>query len=295
MTAPNSPHVVVDPTRGPRRRRAVLAAVIGSLLLATVVAKAATALVGQNLGERAWRHGDHVAAERWFALASHVNLVERWISPYNLGVVAWSRGEWQDAADLFGDAAEVAPAHAMCRVLLNQSLSLESLGDAQTQQNDEPGAARTYRLAQSVLSRAEGCSASSAQAETPEESPASPSSEPSHQPSTEPSGQPSQQPSGAPSQDPGEGAEQGDGESPEEADGQAEPSEQQQVDAASKRLEDKVADGREQQAPEPDGETAREKADRLAQRTTEGSRQQQEAADDHQPAGQRPTQQGRTW
>ncbi|MCR1785895.1 hypothetical protein KVF89_25395 [Nocardioides carbamazepini] len=145
-----------DPLARGRRRRIVTTAVLAVFLLGAVAAKITSMQIAQTLGERAWRSGDPAAAERLFSLTGRLNVVQRWISPFNRGVAAHERREWADAADWFEQAMALAPESARCRVALSWAWSLEAAGDELASSGD-PAAAGRWSAAKSVLGQVDEC------------------------------------------------------------------------------------------------------------------------------------------
>lgn len=103
------------------------------------------------LGTRAWQAADPVAAAEAHQRATTVNLVERWIAWYNLGVAHYDLARWDGAADDFEQAARLAPADAQCQVRLNWSAALEAGGDAMMAAGEPDGALARWAYAKVVL------------------------------------------------------------------------------------------------------------------------------------------------
>jgi tetratricopeptide (TPR) repeat protein len=140
-----------------QRRRVLSTSVLATVMLVLIALKLVTMQVGQILGDRAWRSGNIEAAQRWFEMSHSVNVAERWIAPYNLGVAAASAGNWYLAASRFEDAYETAPSSARCVVALNWSWSLEALGDEFAAAGDSSQSQARWSEAESVLAKASGC------------------------------------------------------------------------------------------------------------------------------------------
>ncbi|MFC6152305.1 hypothetical protein [Nocardioides yefusunii] len=309
-----------DPTARGRRRRARIAAGVGTVVLGVVIGIGTVTTASNALGERAWRAGDLDAAQRWYGLSDRFDVTERWVAPYNLGIVAHDRGQWRRAVEEFARAAAVVPDEARCRVLVNQAVALEAWGDALVAA-DQQGAAVHYREAQGVLARAEGCSAESesedagdeAAEEAPEdEAPAQPGQEQSDQPADDSGEKQEESGDGEPGDgepaegegegEPGEG-EPGEGDDGEEREkgeesadgtGSGSGSEQERRDAASERLTQKLGQGATP-ASQPSESTAEERAEEIAGRNARGQQVQQEARDQSAVTGRPPQQSGRTW
>lgn len=253
-----------DPYERGRRRRVVATAAVTVLLLAVVALKVTSMQIAQKVGADAWRSGDGTAAERWFALTDRLNLVERWVAPYNRGVAAHTRKEWSEAAARFEQALSVAPASVECRIALNWTWTLEAAGDELAEQGDAQGTHARWAEAAGVLAEAGGCDEDASS-----ESPSSPSSQPADDSSEG---------------DPEEGGETG-----ERGD-----SEQGQVDQTKERLDQKRQVGEQDPKDGPEDQGSDDRADQLAERNRQGAREKQRSEDD---SGTRKPDDGndRTW
>lgn len=250
-----------DPLARGRRRTILIAAATAVLVLCVVAGKLSTMLVAQSLGERAWRDGDAVAAERYFEIAGRVNVVQRWIASFNRGVAAHGQREWDEAARWFEAAMEVAPDSARCRVALNWSWSLEAAGDELAARDEDDEAALRWTAADGVLGKAVGCDQSGAGGQPTEPDPPE-----------EPSDEPSQD---AEPSDPGEEPPVEDGDP-----GGGPGSEQGQVDETQQRLNQKRGGGGGDPAPAAERPAGEDQAERLAERNQEAARDRQSSADD---------------
>ncbi len=148
-----------DPVRARARRRLRLGGAASVAVLVLVPAHLLSVATALQLGERAWASGDPTAAERWFARADRIDVLERWRAPYDRGVAVFGQGRWLEAAELFARAQATVPEEHLCRVVLNRSLALETLGDELKERDDVAGARMRWNEAQDVLAEARGCSA----------------------------------------------------------------------------------------------------------------------------------------
>lgn len=295
-----------DPFEQRRRRQVVAGASITAVVLAAVLSKAVLTVGAQAAGERAWRDSDHVAAARWFGLNTNLNLVQRWIAPYNIGVAAHSRGRWSEAVDAFTAATEVAPDSVICRIALNHALSLERWGDALKDADDLSGARTRYREAEQVLAEAENCSAEgsdgtdgtdgSDQSEQESEKGESSTSESEGSQGEEGESQDGQEgekgeegQKGQKGQEGEEGQKGQDGQDSQDSQDSDAPgegqgsSEQQQVEDAVQRLRQKMSGSPGNSSAKPASEPDPQKqAEQLAERTGRGSSQRQVEQDERQ-------------
>lgn len=243
-----------------RRRWIVMTAVISISLLLVLSLKIVTMQVGQILGDRAWRSGDSVAAERYFELSGQANFFQRWIAPFNRGVAAHGQREWDDAVMWFVEALELAPDSARCRIVLNWVWTLEAAADEYAAAGNKQEAEVRWRGAQRVLNQATNCDDGSSGNQPTEPEPEPEPDEPSPTPEPEDSEQAS--------------SESDEGEA--EAD-----SEQGQLNETQERLEGKITGQRELQddGDRPDSE---DKSERLTERNREGAKIRQNTQDQRQ-------------
>ncbi|MBC9734019.1 hypothetical protein [Nocardioides marmotae] len=245
-------------------------------------------------GDRAWREGDHAAAERWFRVADRIDVVERWKAPYDVGVAVFSQGRWLEAAELFGRARTDVPQHSLCRVALNEALALEVLGDHLEEADDPAGAKARWARAQQVLAEAQGCSTDEADAadadgesSTSEGAGESRSSDDSEGDSAEEGEDGAEGDSEGESADEGEGDSEGDasadGGSEAHSEGEAKPSEADQLQQAAQRLREKLS-GAPRGEAEPQAEASPEdKAAHLEKRGTGAARRRAVEQDNSAP------------
>ncbi len=281
---------LLDPVRARTRRRVRWA---GGVCVALVVAAAAYLAVlatSAVAGDRAWRHGDHATAERWFRVGDRIDVVERWKAPYDVGVAVFSQGRWQEAAGLFARARADVPQHSLCRVALNEALALEVLGDHLAEADDPVGAKARWAQAQQVLAEAEGCSADDAGAEDSGSDEESSSGEGPEEPSpsdTEDGDSEGDQAGDGDGESEGESSGDGDGDS----EGEGQPSEADQLQEATRRLQEKLSgaprgEGEPQAEPSPE-----DKATQLEERVAGAARRRAADQDHSAPAeGQAPDQ-----
>lgn len=278
-----TPRRLDDPVRARTRRRVVRGAV-ATVAAATVVLGHLAALTGSAfVGERHWHEGDHAAAESWFRVSDRIDVLERWKAPYDVGVAVMAQGRWLEAADLFARARRTVPAYALCRVALNESLALETLGDELAEADDEAGARSRWLQAQQVLAEAEGCSAEQGESGDgeAEESDSESGSDADSDGDAE-DGEGSEGSEGSEDGEPGEGeGSEGEGSEGEAAEGPG--SQADQLEEAARRLEQKLdgtptRDGQPQEADSPE-----DKASELAERASGAARRRSSEQDSSAP------------
>lgn len=272
-----------DPLAASRRRRIVVTVVVTVLLLGGVLTKLVSMQVAQVLGERAWRSGDVATAQRHFAVTGRLNVVQRWIAPFNRGVAASSNRDWDDAVGWFEEAMGLAPDSARCRIALNWTWTLEAAADEHTAAGDRTGAVNRLTAARAVLGQAVGCDEgkSGKQPEQPESQSEPQASGP--QPGDQPSEDPENGPGGESDEKPGDGA-PGDGKGK---------SEQGQADQTEQRVDQKLS-GSGKPRPQPQQQASDNQAERLSERNRSGARARQQA-EDQQPSEGRVDAPRHTW
>lgn len=129
------------------------AAVLG-VLVSVLASWFAVGLCLTALGNAAHADGDLPRAEKHHAAAAGWLWVERWLAPYNLGVVHHEQGRFGDAAGAFQRAAALAPAEQQCAVRLSWAHSLEAAADGLVLSGDATSATAWYLNAEAVLADA---------------------------------------------------------------------------------------------------------------------------------------------
>lgn len=129
-------------------------AVVGSVVVLVLAAWFSTGLVLTARGNAAHAEGDLDAAERHHVAAADWLWVDRWLAPFNLGVVHHEQRRFGDAADDFQRAASLAPADQQCMVRLSWAHSLETAADSLVTASDVSSATAWYLNAQAVLANA---------------------------------------------------------------------------------------------------------------------------------------------
>lgn len=114
----------------------------------------ATGLAALHSGNAAHGAGDHDAALARYGIADRSLLPERWVLPFNRGVVHHELGDHHKAAAEFAAAAAAAPERHQCMVRLNWSAALESAAGAAASSGDSSSAAALSANAMAVLADA---------------------------------------------------------------------------------------------------------------------------------------------
>jgi hypothetical protein len=135
------------------------------LLIAAGWLAAQLALVQSGLEET--RAENHPAAEKSFALAGTIGVVERWIPAFNHGTANYRMRQWDAAATQFERAAALAPATEQCQIRLNWAWSLEASADELIANDDVMGSVTRLQQAQLILATA-SCPSEVSTSESPD-------------------------------------------------------------------------------------------------------------------------------
>lgn len=153
-----------------------------TVLLASCLGLALLAQLGLTaLGTAAWKRGDPLAAEQAFSRGLAVNLVDRWVLPFDRGVARFSQRSWSGAAEDFELAASLAPPEQQCIVRLNWAWALEAAGDEFDRAGDARNAVGYWQAATRVLTEANCADAAQSPEDGTDEADANPSGSPSEQ------------------------------------------------------------------------------------------------------------------
>ncbi len=136
----------------PGARRPLLLLGLPPLLVALLLVAYATSLyVRSSSGSEALAAGDSSRARQWFAANNTaLNLVERWVAPFDEGVAAAAQEDHAAAMSLFDDALQVVPPTEECRVRTNLGLATEARAD-QLQPGDVDRARVLLQQARAVI------------------------------------------------------------------------------------------------------------------------------------------------
>ncbi|MFT3887458.1 MAG: hypothetical protein QM713_04750 [Arachnia sp.] len=135
-------------------RRWLWATLIPAVLLLCAAGWLALQLSAVQVGVQRSRAGDAAGAERAFATAGRLAVVERWVPAFDHGTAQYGLRLWDAAAADFERAAGLAPDDAQCLVRLNWAWSLEAGADELLSSSDTKGGMVRLQQAQLVLSTA---------------------------------------------------------------------------------------------------------------------------------------------
>ena len=94
--------------------------------------------------------------DREFAVNATLNLMERWVAPYDAGIARYRLTDFAGAVDSFQDALATVPTEHACEVRINLALSQESVGDAAMAGGEAATAGDAWRAGVATLARG-GC------------------------------------------------------------------------------------------------------------------------------------------
>lgn len=119
------------------RRRLFLAGLVPTLLVVAFALKVALMFQGNATGRDAFWRGDYDGATSAFAGTRSLNLLERWVAPFDEGTAHHAQGAWSQARDAYEDALTSVPRQEECTVRINLALVHEAVGDALAQSDRE--------------------------------------------------------------------------------------------------------------------------------------------------------------
>ena len=118
-----------DNPRAGRRRAFYLAGLLPLLLAVLFSVKVVAMRHHDDAGAQAWRAHDGATALEQYSANRSLNLLERWLAPFDQGDAAFLLGDHARARDLFTTALETVPEKQECTVRINLALADEAIGD----------------------------------------------------------------------------------------------------------------------------------------------------------------------
>ena len=133
-------------------RRRLLVAGLAPLLLALLLAGKVGAMTFHDReGRSSYQAGDFAAARSSFAQNAALNVVQRWVSPYDEGTARYRLGNFAGAVRSLEEALQVVPPEHACLVRINLALAHEALGDAAASGGDVAAAEERWSEGVDVL------------------------------------------------------------------------------------------------------------------------------------------------
>lgn len=133
------------------RRRLLLWAAPLAVLLLLFAGKVAVMQWSNAAGRAAYEGKDFGGAAEAFGRNGTLNLLERWVAPFNEGDALFGRQDHAGAVDRFGRALETVPHAHECTVRINLATVHEAVGDAAREAGDTDAAKTAYEQARTVL------------------------------------------------------------------------------------------------------------------------------------------------
>ncbi|WP_028660530.1 hypothetical protein [Nocardioides insulae] len=138
------------------RSTLLLAGLLPALILLAFAAKVGLMLGNQSSGDRAYAAGDFPAALEDYDANRRLNVLERWIAPFDAGVAAFRTGDHQGAVARYREALTVVPEDRECVVRINLALAFEALGDDAARSGDRAAAEQHWQAGVNALAEG-GC------------------------------------------------------------------------------------------------------------------------------------------
>lgn len=132
-TDPGRPRPPVTPRREGRARARRILYLVGLLPLVVALAFFVKVVVMRHhddAGADAWQRQDGASALEQYDANRSLNLLERWIAPFDSGDAAFELADYPHAKDLFLTALRTVPQKQECTVRINLALTDEAIGDA---------------------------------------------------------------------------------------------------------------------------------------------------------------------
>jgi len=128
-----------------------LAGLLPALLVVAFALKVFLMLGHQSAGADAYAAEQHAEAADSYGANRRLNLVERWVAPFDTGVATFLDGDAAGAVPLYQEALTVVPEEHACKVHINLALAYEALGDAAMEQQDTEGAVQQWQAGIATL------------------------------------------------------------------------------------------------------------------------------------------------
>jgi len=119
-----------DNPRAHRRRVLQLAGLLPAALAIAFFGKVVAMTHHDTAGQAAWDERRGAVALEEYAANQSVNIMERWLAPYDAGDAAFLLTDYERAARYYTAALETVPHEHECTVRINLALADEKIGDA---------------------------------------------------------------------------------------------------------------------------------------------------------------------
>lgn len=138
----------------PRARRRRILQLIGlpPLVLAVAFfAKVVTMEHHDTAGQEAWDERNGAVALEHYAANRSVNLLQRWLAPFDDGDAAFLLTDYGRAVRSYTEALDSVPHEQECTVRINLSLAEEKIGDAAAKAGHSAAAAQAWKAGVTAL------------------------------------------------------------------------------------------------------------------------------------------------
>jgi len=98
-----------------------------------------------SAGQDAWDQRQGAAALEQYAANRSVNVMERWLAPYDAGDAAFLLTDYPRAITYYTEALDTVPHEHECTVRINLALADEKIGDAASSAGDRDGAEAAWK------------------------------------------------------------------------------------------------------------------------------------------------------
>lgn len=136
------------PARNPRahRRRVLqLAGVVPLVIAVAFFVKVVVMTHHDHAGQTAWDERDGATSLQQYAANGSVNVLERWLAPYDAGDAAFLLTDYDRAVRYYTTALDSVPHEHECTVRINLALADEKIGDAAAGGGDREAAEKAWK------------------------------------------------------------------------------------------------------------------------------------------------------
>lgn len=131
-------------SRADTRNTLWTAGLLPALIAVAFAVKVVLMLGHEGDGAQAYAAERFGQAREDYSANRRLNVIERWVAPFDAGVSAFRDGDPDGAVDLYLEALTVVPEEHACMVRINLALAYEALGDRAAADGDPEAAVRHW-------------------------------------------------------------------------------------------------------------------------------------------------------
>lgn len=138
-------HPVEPNPRAPRRRILLIAGLLPLVVAVAFFVKVVVMMHHDAAGQSAWDERNGATALEEYAANRSVNIMERWLAPYDAGDAAFLLSDYDRAVGYYTTALDTVPYEHECTVRINLALADEKIGDAAAQAGSRDEAEQAWK------------------------------------------------------------------------------------------------------------------------------------------------------